>query len=358
MDRTGETPLHLHTYRCAGCGGVAIWQARLRHVGCVSCGVAVDLPPADAGAAVPFPLVPFLRDSPENRRVFTRTRVERPCPTCHATVVYEPGIASTTCLACGTPLQRPRLESDAPLAPNAVLPFRLSEAEARERIRAWSTDVSGGNLGPARMDLGPLRPVYLPYWRFSIHVHCAWRTEVEWTDSGGERHREVRSGEVEDDLEEIEPAASSVPASLLEALAPLALDTAVPFDPRYLAGATVEQYAVSLWDAWDGTRARFNARIDSLLRKDARTWTVPDETWPSWSKEVGTLALVPLYVGSYRARGQPWQLVVHGTTGKVAGTAPLNKASLARALAVLVVLLALAVLLVWGVVWLVGVLLT
>ncbi len=304
MEFTGETPSHPHTYRCAGCGGVASWQARLQHVGCVSCGAAVDLPPADARTPVPFPLVPYLRDSPENRRVFTRTRVERPCPTCHATVVYEPGIAGTTCLACGTPLLRPRLESDAPLAPNAVVPFRLSEADARERIRAWSTEVSGGDLGSARMDLGRLRPVYLPYWLFSIYVHCAWRTEVEWTEQDGERRREVRSGVVEGGFEEIEPGASSVPAALLKGLAPLALDTAVPFDPRYLAGATVEQYAVSLWDAWDGTRERFNARIDSALTKDARTWTVPDETWPSWSKEVGTLTLVPLYVGSYRARGQ------------------------------------------------------
>jgi hypothetical protein len=100
---------------------------------------------------------------------------------------------------------------------------------------------------------------------------------------------------------------------------------AVPFDRRYLAGATVEHYAVGLWDAWDDVHARIDAKINRTMRK-AGDGSMPDDVWPTWSRQAGCLILVPLYVAAYRVRGQPWQAVVHGTTAQGAGTAPRNEA--------------------------------
>lgn len=298
MTGAGESGV-ARTYVCGSCGGHATWQPVARQVACVSCGVPVALPAADTTRARSFFLVPFLRDSPENRRSFTRTRAQTACPTCGSIVVFDPGLEAIACGACRTPLLRSPLEDDAPLRPTGIVPFRLAEPDAREGIRAWWRKEQRRR----RLDLGPLTPRYLPYWQFSIHVHCPWRATVQSTDIDGRRHIEIRSGEVTGDYGEREPGTRRVAPALLKSL-PFPFDDAVTFDPRYLAGAIVEQYEVGLWDAWDASRGRLETLVEWLVKKDAGTMSVPDELWPSWSQEPGA-AVIGGFVTSPAAPSAP-----------------------------------------------------
>jgi ribosomal protein S27E len=308
---------NLDSYRCEACGDGATWRPSKQQVTCRSCGTVVPLPDADATHAASFPLVPYLRDSPENRRTFKPARVERPCPTCNHPVVFEAAIEGTTCAACLTPLLRPPHESDMPIRPTGVVPFRIDEAEARERLRTWWRDWRRSDPGSRRFTPGPLVARYVPFWQFSVHVHCPWRHTS--TDNDGTRR--VYEGEVSGDYGEREPGNHSLPADLLQAL-PFPFKEAVAFDRRYLAGAVVEQYDADMFQAWDPARQRLEHLVDRLVAKDAGMFAGPEERWPSWSDEKGWLILTPFYTTSVDFRGKRHEIVIDGHGGRVASSVP------------------------------------
>ena len=307
----------LYSYRCDACGDAATWRPSKQQVMCRSCGSVVPLPDADMARAASFFLVPYLRDSPENRRTFRPTRVERPCPTCNHVVVFEPAIEGTTCVACLTPLMRPPQKSDMPIRPTGVVPFRIDEADARERLRTWWRHLRGSDPRTRRLTPGPLVARYVPYWQFSIHLHCPWRH----TSTKKDGSRWVREGEVVGDYGEREPGNHNLPADLLRGL-PFPFLDAVAFDRRYLAGAVVEQYDADLFQAWDPARQRLENLIDRLVAKDAGLFAAPEERWPSWSDEKGWLILTPFYTTSIDVRGKRHHIIIDGHSGHIASTVP------------------------------------
>lgn len=331
--------MSLHSYRCESCGGSATWRPSKQQVMCRSCDTAVPLPPADDMRAASFFLTPYLCDSPENRRQHTPARLERPCPTCSHTVVFEPGIEGTTCEACLTPLLRPPHESDMPIRPTGVVPFRVDEAEARERLRTWWAGLRGSDRRSKHLQAGPLTARYLPCWQFSVRVHCPWRHTVT-RDDGSKR---VYDGEVKGDFGEREPGNRSLPADLLNAL-PFPFDHAVAYDRRYLAGAVVEQYDGDIFRAWDAARWRLEDMVTRLVNKDAGILGGPEERWPSWSQEKGWLILAPFYTTDVVLDGQRHVIVIDGHSGMIASTVPsfIGRAVWVVAAAMLAAILALA----------------
>ena len=309
----------LYSYRCEACGGGATWKPSAQQVACRSCGTVVALPAADAAPAASFPLVTWLRDSPENRRTFTPARVERPCPTCSHSVVFEAAREGAICPACQTPLLRPPHESDMPIRPTGVVPFRIDEADARDRLRAWWHRQRGSDPRTRHLEPAPLVARYVPYWQFSARVSCTWRHTTQ--DSGG--RQQVREGEVSGDYGEPEPGNHHLPADLLNQLT-FPFEHAVAYDRRYLAGAVVEQYDADIFEAWWAARGRIESLVNCLVDKDSGVLlTGPEERWPNWSNEKGWLILRPFYTTSVDLDGAPHAVIVDGYGGEVASTVPL-----------------------------------
>ncbi len=46
------------------------------------------------------------------------------------------------------------------------------------------------------------------------------------------------------------------------------------------------------------------------------------EEWPKWTEERCQQVLMPVYRATYRHRGEPYEVVMNGYTGKVDGTRP------------------------------------
>ena len=85
------------------------------------------------------------------------------CSACGATVLFGEGEASGTCAFCGSRLIRKDLTSKMQI-PDLIIPFFLTEDEAKERLRAWAEKHP---LKPeahaVKATLGSLRGSYLPY---------------------------------------------------------------------------------------------------------------------------------------------------------------------------------------------------
>lgn len=262
---------------------------------------------------------------------------------------YPAYLAGRNCEGCGSPALMPCDATGAPVSPSGVVPFALTEGEARDRVDAWCA--RHRPIGSRRrMQTETVRGVYVPGWTFSARARVPWRAERLRKTRNGDTEREPISGVAEMTVDDhYVPAAGSVPADLLARVDPFDASELVPYDPRYLAGYDVEVYAVNLWDAWDAADAYLQRRVDGAVRADAGRDATGMETWPEWSGQRCRHVLVPVYAVDYTFAGEPFTALVNGRTGVIHGRVPKDPIGAVLALARFAALVAV----IGGVIWLV-----
>lgn len=309
-------------YPCPACGEHGIWQPAKQHVACRSCHSVIPVAAAPSDPVAGFAFIALLRDRPDSGRDWQPIATEVRCTTCLAVSTYDAQVVGRLCEACGAPTLIPCDATGAPVSPGALLPFRISPEDAREQLAQW---IKGQGVLRRRRQAASFDNVsalYLPCWTFSAHYHCAWRGEAEVRD-GDTRRRFAIDGTVELDFADvIIPASTTVPEAMWEKVEPFPLSELIPFDARYLAGFTVETYAVNMWDAWDAASAKMHKEADQALKRDSRDNVAALETWPKWTAERCKHVLLPLYRATYRHRGDTYEVVINGYTGKIDGTRP------------------------------------
>ena len=333
------------SYRCPACAGQGIWHAGRQIVACRSCDTAIDAPAVPPGPVETFEFLPLLRDRPDSGRDWHPGATRVRCATCGTSMEYPVYLAGRNCEGCGSPALVPCDATGAPVHPSGVVPFALSEGEARDRLATWFAD-HRPTASRRRMQTETVRGVYVPGWTFSARVRIPWRAERLKTKRDGDTEREPISGVADVTVDDhYVPAARSVPADLLARVDPFDAAELVPYDARYLAGYDVEVYAVNLWEAWDAADAYLQRRVDGAVRADAGRDATGMETWPEWSGQRCRHVLVPVYLVDYAFGGERYAAVVNGRTGRIEGRFPKDPIAIARALVVFLGLLA-------GLVWL------
>ena len=107
-----------------------------------------------------------LKDSVKQYRLFRAS-----CSGCGATVVFEENEALSNCAFCGRSLVREEYLS-AEGMPESVIPFGITDEEARDRLAAWCADNRGKPEAKKLLPLLPeLRGFYLPYEMVRGPVH-------------------------------------------------------------------------------------------------------------------------------------------------------------------------------------------
>jgi hypothetical protein len=282
------------------------------------------------------------------------------CQSCKAISVFDPERVGQNCDFCGSPALVDYQEIKAPIRPQCLLPFTVTEAQVREQIRRW---YAGKWLAPGalkqRAMVDRVRGIYIPYWTFDAHAVCPWEAEAghyyytteSYRDSKGRTGtRQVRhvrwtpaSGEVRHVFDdEPVPATLGVSHALLKQVEPFPGDGMVPYDTAFLAGFVVEHYQIALVQAAQNSQASMTRQLESMCAA-----AVPGDTHrnlrivPSFSGQTFKHMLVPVWLLTYTYRAKPYQVVVNAFTGRMAGQYPLSAWKVA-----LLVLLALIVLLV------------
>ncbi len=111
--------------------------------------------------------------------------------------------------------------------------------------------------------------------------------------------------------------------SLLEQVEPFPSQELVPYDKAYVSGFVVEHYQIVLVDA-------AQAAVDSMTRRlrEMAASQVPGDTHrnlhihPSFSGRTFKHILVPVWLLTYNFSNKPFQVVVNGYTGRMAGDYP------------------------------------
>lgn len=332
----------LEKHACPACGAQAEWSPATERLVCPFCGTEspyrID---RESGKVVELDLAAALRDLPDDYRGWQTARRSVQCQSCRAVMVFAPECVGQNCQFCGSPALLDYAEIKAPIRPHGVLPFRIDDDQVRTDIRTWWESKW---LAPRKLSrtalVDTLRSLYIPYWTFDAQVHCRWSAEaghyyyvtVQGRDSQGRsvsrQERRIRwepaSGAVDHFFDdEAVPGTQGLPLDLLRQVEPFPTGEVVAYDTAFLAGHVVEHYQVVLIDAAQRSREQMHAKLEVMCAAQ-----VPGDTHrnlrmvPAYSGLMFKHVLVPVWLLSYDHGRRPFQVLVNGYTGRIAGRYP------------------------------------
>jgi DNA-directed RNA polymerase subunit RPC12/RpoP len=288
------------------------------------------------------------------------------CGNCAAEFTFDPQITAEDCPFCGTPVVVQETHKSIVLRPQSLLPFALTERQARERFSTW---LSGLWFAPnkvkryARRSNG-LTGIYVPYWTYDCATTSAYTgqrgehyyvTQTYTAQENGksvQRTRQLRktrwysaSGTVYRDFDDVLVLAStSLPQAQAERLEPWDIDQLVPYSEEYLSGFRAEAYHVDLEQGFHQAKDIMDQQIRTDIRRDIggdeqRIHSVRTRHEDITFKHV----LLPVYLAAYKYRDKSYRFIVNARTGEVQGERPFSGVKITLLVLVIVVLIGLGV---------------
>ncbi|MDD8022528.1 MAG: primosomal protein N' (replication factor Y) - superfamily II helicase [Paracoccaceae bacterium] len=366
MAETPARPVSEHHYPCESCGADLRFAPGQERMVCDHCGHVQDIPRATGrGTATlrELPLDAVLRaEVPDLEMEEHRTLS---CPNCGASIEFTGADHATECPFCATPVVvdtgLTRL-----IKPQGVLPFALTEAQARAALGTWLGRLWFAPSGLAQYARRgrKMTGVYAPFWTFDA------QSRTDYTGQRGDYYYETRqvrvevNGRMETRQQQVRHvrwhgvrgrvarafddvliyAARSLPPAYTDALRPWDLSALADYRPDYLAGFSAEGYTVELHEGHHLARAEMMHVIQSDVRRDiGGDEQRIDRMAPEFSAETFKHILLPVWTAAYKFRGRSYRFVVNAQTGKVRGDRPWSAWKIAFAVLVAAVLIGVAV---------------
>jgi hypothetical protein len=141
------------------------------------------------------------------------------------------------------------------------------------------------------------------------------------------------------------PGTQGLPLDLLKAIEPFPTRDAEAYDTAFLSGHVVEHYQVVLIDASQRAQDQMHAALEALCGQQ-----VPGDTYrnlrihPVYDGRTFKHVLVPVWLLAYTYGGKPFQVVVNGVTGTIAGRHPYSVWKIVGAIALALLAVAFLVL--------------
>ncbi len=344
MQTTPHSPNKIHRYPCTACGADLIYEPRDGFLSCAHCGHKEAIP-ASIDQVEERSFEQYLHIRPEQLEQLAANALDVKCQSCGATVTFVPPEVARQCDFCGVQIVAQAKSADPILAPEGVLPFRITQQQASSGLRIW---LQSRWFAPnalkhfARPDA--INGVYLPFWTYDTNTTSYYTGErgefyyvtetYSETDAQGKqetRTRQVRhtrwhaaSGMVTrwfDDI--LVPATISLPLNRLDALNPWDLAEIKPYDPAFLSGFKAQRYQVGLENGFERVKEVAAGVIQSDVRSDiGGDEQKINQISTQYSGITFKHLLLPVYAGAYRFNQKVFQIVVNGRTGEIQGDRP------------------------------------
>jgi DNA-directed RNA polymerase subunit RPC12/RpoP len=368
---TPPNPSNEH-FPCPGCSADMKYDPAAGMMKCPYCGrtaavptVAPSTTPANVATPSPerllcHPLEEFLAKAGSAHLITLAPQaLEVHCATCGSSVTFQPPEVAGVCPFCGSAIVAQPKAADPLLAPDAVLPAKISKQQAQGEVRQW---LSSRWFAPdalktmARQE--GINGVYLPFWSYDADSSSDYvgergehyyETEYYTDDKGNRCTREVQrtrwypaAGHVDLAFQDVLIAASrSVQESKLNALEPWGLQALCAYEPGYLAGFKAQRYQVELPDGYTEAKQVMGNSIHEAVRRDIGGDEQRVQSVQTAFSNVGFRhLLLPVWIGAYRFQNKVYQVVVNADTGEVQGDRPYS----ALKIALLVIAIVVAVL--------------
>ena len=334
----------LHRYPCTACGADLLYEPKDGFLSCPYCGHKEPIP-ASAEEVQERSFEQYLQIRPDQLEQLAANALDVRCQSCGATVTFTPPETARQCDFCGVQIVAQAKSADPILAPEGVLPFRITQQEANAGLRKWlQSRWFAPNALKQFARPNAISGVYLPFWTYDTNTTSHYTGErgehyyvtenYYTTDSQGKQvaqTRQVRhtnwypaSGTVSrwfDDV--LVPATISLAANRLEALEPWDLAEIRPYDPAFLSGFKAQRYQVDLGMGFE----RVKLVAASVIQSDVRSDIGGDEQRvhniaTHYSGITFKHLLLPVYAGAYHFNQKLYQIVVNGRSGEIQGDRP------------------------------------
>jgi DNA-directed RNA polymerase subunit RPC12/RpoP len=332
-------------FPCRQCGAKLDFDPSARGLKCPYCGYTEHIPEADddqKAAVREHDLEAFLTDQEKRgRAAITGRACQVTCTGCGAIVVLEDRVATEKCPYCGTHLENKPEEVRDLILPESVLPFTISDRDARNRFNTWIAGLWFAPTGLKQLaNLGQFGSVYVPFWTYDAMTYTSYTgqrgddywDEESYTDSDGKRQtRQVRktrwysvSGEVRHFFDDVLVRGSeTLPEHLTDRAGPWPLQELEPFRDEFLSGHVTERYAVSLKEGFRTAKGIMEDEITGLVHRDiGGDHQIIDWRRTNYLGVTFKHTLLPIWVANYRYRERLFHILVNGRTGRVAGDRP------------------------------------
>ena len=347
-------------YHCPACGAEAQWNPKKQALVCPFCGVESPGKIDSDGQIVEHDLVAALRGIPDSARGWHADKVSVKCQSCQAISVLDTVKQAQRCQFCGSAQLVPYVQAKDSFRPESLLPFKIAESQARDLIRAWYGKVwFAPNALKKRALTDTVSGLYLPYWTFDAQVSADWRaeagyyhytTETYQDNNGRTQTRQVQHVRWEPSAgnlkhffdDELVCASIGVQADLIRAIEPFpTANQLVPYNSGYVTGWTVERYQIDLVSAAKNSRMLMESELRVLCAA-----AVPGDTQRNlqiesrWSAQTFKHILTPVWLLTYHYGAKPYQVIINGFTGRIAGGYPQSWIKITMAvIAVLIIVL-------------------
>jgi len=361
------TVAEAHRYPCEECGADLRFAPGQTLLICDHCGheqaIAAPAPRRKTRALGEIPLARGLSDD------LSMDGVEElratPCPNCGAVVEFQGAAHSRECPYCATPVVVDT-GTHRQIKPQALVPFALNEAQARDALTGWLGSLwfaPNGLLAYTRKGRA-MAGIYVPFWTFdaaSASQYTGQRGDAYYetrtvtvnvngrAEQRQEQVRKIRwhsvAGRVARDFDDmLVMASTSLPERLGNDLTPWDLSRLEPYAPDYLAGFHAEGYTIALADGHGQARARMEHVIEADVRRDiGGDEQRINQINTRFSDETFKHVLLPVWTAAYKYSGKSYRFLINGQTGEVQGERPYSWWKIGFAILALAVVVGVAV---------------
>lgn len=356
-----EAQEKIHRYPCPACGAKLTYEPRDGFLTCPYCGHKEQIPES-ADQIEEHSFEKYLQIRPEQMEQLAANALEVQCQSCGALVTFTPPEVARRCDFCGVDIVAQPKSADPILAPEAVLPFCITQSDADKGLREWlRTRWFAPNALKHFAQPDAIHGIYLPFWTYDTNTttfYTGERGDYYYTtqtyyekDSNGnqvERTRQIRqtswrpvSGTVTRWFDDVLIAATtSLQQNRLDALEPWDLSELKPYDPAFLSGFKAQRYQVDLPQGFERVKEIAAVAIRADVKKDiAGDEQRIHEIKTSYSGITFKHLMLPVYAGAYRLNQKVYQIVVNGRTGEIQGDRPYSFWKITIFVATIVVIL-------------------
>src|SRR6266480_5472928 len=136
MQTDPSAPEKIHRYPCPACGGDLLFDPKDGFLSCPHCDHKEAIP-TSAEQIEERSFEQYLQIRPEQMEQLAANALEVRCQSCGATVTFTPPEVARQCQFCGVQIVAQAQSADPILAPEGILPFRITQKEADAGLRQW-----------------------------------------------------------------------------------------------------------------------------------------------------------------------------------------------------------------------------
>lgn len=259
------------------------------------------------------------------------------CKSCGATSVYDALEVASECPYCGSN-QVMEASDVKTLAPNGVVPFKITAKDAGQRFVNWlGKKWFAPKAAKQSAKADSFKGIYLPYWTFDADTHSSYTGEYG-------KDRKVRQGDKETTVtdwfrtsgtfdkfidDELIAGSTAHDTSILNMIEPYNTADNKAYKPEYLAGFGAERYSLGLKDAWEKAKNiiknKIRSNIESKIMNQHNANHVRNlNVNTQFSNITYKYLMLPVWISSFTFNGKVYQFMVNGQSGKVGGKYPVS----------------------------------